>query len=193
MLRIWSSPSEGTGQTQASQESDSSTSNSANRPGGDYPRPPVEIAPAQRTLTESEMTAREIEDGTLSGFISSGAFVTGEAKFKAMLRIDGHFSGRITSRDGELIVGFGGRVDAIVDVSVVTVQGIVDGDLIASRRIELGRAAIVTGNIRTPSLVIAQGATFEGICKMAQQPAGVELSTQSDGPHDARQPARLGS
>lgn len=109
------------------------------------------------------------------------------------MRIDGRFSGRITSRDGELIVGFGGRVDANVDVSVVTVQGIVNGDLIASRRIELGRAAIVIGNIRTPSLIIAPGATFEGTCKMAQQPAGVELSTLSDGAHDARQPARLGA
>ncbi len=90
-------------------------------------------------------------------------------------------------------MGFGGRVDANVDVSVVTVQGIVNGDLIASRRIELGRAAIVIGNIRTPSLIIAPGATFEGTCKMAQQPAGVELSTLSDGAHDARQPARLGA
>jgi cytoskeletal protein CcmA (bactofilin family) len=163
------------------------------QPGGTYPWPPVEIAPAQRTLTESERIAREIKDGTLSGFVSSGTFVTGEAKFKAMLRIDGRFSGRITSRDGELIVGFGGRVDAIVDVSVVTVQGIVNGDLIASRRVELGRAAIVMGNIRTPSLVVEQGATFEGTCKMAQQPGSVELSTQSDCAHDARQPARLGS
>ena len=193
MLRILKDPNEVTGRTQASKESYSSPSNSPNQPGGVYPRPLVEIAPAQRTLAESERIAWKIIDGTLSGFVGSGTFVTGEATFKAMLRIDGRFSGRITSRDGELIVGFGGRVDASVDVSVVTVQGIVNGDLIASRRVELGRAAKVTGNIRTPSLVIEQGASFEGTCKMAQHPTGVKPSPQSDGAHDARQPARLGS
>lgn len=58
-----------------------------------------------------------------------------------MLWIDGRFSGRITSPGGKLILGAGGRVDANVDVSVAIVQGIVNGDLIASRRVELGRAA----------------------------------------------------
>lgn len=184
MFRIGKDPNEATSQTQASNESYSSTSNSPNQPGGVFTRPPVEIAPAKRTLTESERIAWEIKDGTLSGFVGSGTFVTGEAKFTALLRIDGRFSGSITSRDGELIVGSGGRVDANVDVSGITVHGIFNGDLIASRRVELGRAARVTGNIQTPSLVIEQGATFDGTCKMAQPPAGVEKkakpSTQSD-------------
>lgn len=171
MLRIGKSPNEGTSQTQASKENYSSTGNFPNQTGETNTRPPIEIPPAQRDLTESETIAREIKDGTLSGFVSSGTFVTGEVKFKAMLRIDGRFSGGITSSGGELIVGAGGRVDANVDVSVVIVQGIVNGDLTASRRVELGRAAKVTGNIQTPSLVIEQGATFEGACKMRQQPA----------------------
>jgi cytoskeletal protein CcmA (bactofilin family) len=174
MLRIGKNPNEETSQTPAGKESYSSTGISPNQIGEAYPRPPTEIASAPRAQTESETIAREIKDGTLSGFVSSGTFVTGEVKFKAMLRIDGRFSGRITSSGGELIVGAGGRVDANVDVSVVIVQGIVNGDLIASRRVELGRAAKVTGNIQTPSLVIEQGATFEGACKMGQQPANAE-------------------
>jgi cytoskeletal protein CcmA (bactofilin family) len=43
-----------------------------------------------------------------------------------------------------------------------------NGDIIAGQRIELGRAAKVSGNIQTPSLVIEQGAVFEGSCKMVQ-------------------------
>ena len=173
MLRIGKNTNEGTSQTQASEESYFPTNKSPHQAAETY-TPPIEITSAPRALTESETIACEIKDGTLSGFVSSGTFVTGEVKFKAMLRIDGRFSGRITSTGGKLIVGAGGRVDANVDVSVAIVQGIVNGDLIASRRVELGRAARVIGNIQTPSLAIEQGATFEGACKMRPQSANAE-------------------
>jgi cytoskeletal protein CcmA (bactofilin family) len=127
-----------------------------------------------KALTESENLAREIKDGTLSGFIGSGTAVTGEATFKAMLRIDGHMSGRISSTTGTLVVGAGGQVDANIEVAVATIQGIVNGDIVAGQRCELGRAAKVNGNIQTPSLVIEQGAVFEGGCKMIQQKAAAE-------------------
>jgi cytoskeletal protein CcmA (bactofilin family) len=189
MLRIGKNANEGTSQTQASEES-FPTNKSPYQTGETYTRPPTEIASAPRALTESETIAREIKDGTLSGFVSSGTFVTGEVKFKALLRIDGRFSGRISSSDGELIVGAGGRVDANVDVSVVIVQGTVNGDLIASRRVELGRAAKVTGDIQTPSLVIEQGATFEGACKMRQQPSNADKAAEAVREYNLRDNSR---
>jgi cytoskeletal protein CcmA (bactofilin family) len=85
-----------------------------------------------------------------------------------MLRVDGRFSGRISSAGGALIVGAGGQVDANIEVAVATIHGVVNGDIIASDRIELGRAAKLTGNIQTPSLMIEQGAIFEGSCKMVK-------------------------
>jgi cytoskeletal protein CcmA (bactofilin family) len=135
---------------------------------------PVEASATPRALSESETIAREIKDGTLSGFVGSGTNVTGEASFKSLLRIDGHFSGRVSSTTGTLIVGSGGQVDANVEVAVAQIQGIVNGDIIASQRIELGRAGKLNGNIQTPSLVIEQGGVFEGSCKMIQQKAATE-------------------
>ena len=70
-------------------------------------KPATESAPtpARGAMTESETLARDIKEGTLSGFVGGGTDVTGEANFKAMMRVDGHFSGRITSSSGTLIVG----------------------------------------------------------------------------------------
>jgi len=127
---------------------------------------PTESAATPKALTESETIAREIKDGSLSGFVGSGTVITGEASFKSMLRVDGRFSGRITSTGGALIVGAGGQVDANIEVAVATIHGVVNGDIVASDRIELGRAAKLNGNIQTPSLMIEQGAIFEGSCKM---------------------------
>jgi cytoskeletal protein CcmA (bactofilin family) len=131
-------------------------------------------AASSRALTESESLARDIKEGTLSGFVGSGTVVTGEATFKAMMRVDGHLSGRISSSSGTLIVGTNGKVDANIEVAVAMIHGTINGDIIATQRLELGRAAKVTGNVQTPSLVIEQGAIFEGSCKMMQMNTSAE-------------------
>src|SRR5258705_12110006 len=117
-------------------------------------------------MTESEPLVREIKEGNLSGFVGSGTVGTGEANFKAMMRGDGHLSGRVNSTSGTLIVGANGKVDANIEVAVGIVHGTVNGDIIATQRLELGRAAKLNGNIQTPSLTIQPGALFEGSSKV---------------------------
>lgn len=175
MLRMGRNPNEEKSQTQTQTGTDSYSSRTytPQQNGETYART-NENAAAPKALTESETIAREIKDGSLNGFVGSGTVVSGEATFKSMLRIDGHFSGRITSASGALIVGAGGQVDANIEVAVATIQGAVNGDIVASQRIELGRAARLNGNLQTPSLVIEQGAVFEGACKMVQQKAAAD-------------------
>src|SRR4051794_19538268 len=132
-----------------------------------------------RAVTESESLARDIKEGTLTGFVGNGTTLTGEASFKGMLRVDGALSGRVSSADGTLIVSTNGRVDANVEVAVAQIYGTVNGDIIASKRIEMGRVAKVTGNIQTPALVIEQGALFEGSCRMVQLKEQAEKSTSA--------------
>ncbi|HEY6122615.1 MAG TPA: polymer-forming cytoskeletal protein, partial [Pyrinomonadaceae bacterium] len=131
-----------------------------------------------RAMTESETIARDIKEGTLSGFVGAGTLMTGEANFKAMMRVDGHLSGRISSSSGTLIVGANGKVDANIEVAVAIIHGTINGDIIATQRLEFGRAAKVNGNIQTPSLVIEQGAVFEGSCKMVQMSAAKDKATK---------------
>ena len=143
----------------------------------------VEAKPATETpaqprgaMTESETLARDIKEGTLSGFVGGGTVMTGEANFKAMMRVDGTLSGRVSSSSGTLIVGANGKVDANIEVAVAVIHGTINGDIIATQRLELGRAAKVHGNIQTPSLIIEQGAIFEGSCKMLQMSQAVDKS-----------------
>ena len=174
MLRMGKNPNEEKSQSQSPTQPDTDYANRnySSYQNNDSYRPSPDGA-TPKALTESEAIAREIKDGSLSGFVGSGTVITGEASFKTMLRVDGRFSGRIASTGGNLIVGSGGQVDANIEVSVATIHGIVTGDIIATDRIELGRAAKLTGNIQTPSLMIEQGAVFEGSCKMTQAKAAV--------------------
>ncbi|HEU0252565.1 MAG TPA: polymer-forming cytoskeletal protein [Pyrinomonadaceae bacterium] len=145
-------------------------------------KPATETAPPQArgAMTESETLARDIKEGTLSGFVGGGTVVTGEANFKAMMRVDGHLSGRVSSTSGTLIVGNNGKVDANIEVAVAVIHGTINGDIIATQRLELGRSAKVNGNIQTPSLIIEQGAIFEGSCKMLQMNAAVDKSKKDN-------------
>jgi cytoskeletal protein CcmA (bactofilin family) len=125
---------------------------------------------APRAVTESEALARDLREGVVSGFIGGGTVVSGDAEFKGMLRIDGRFTGRVRSEKGSLIVSAGGVVEADIEVASAKINGTVNGDIIATGRIELGRSARVHGNIQTPALVIEEGAVFEGNCRMQAQP-----------------------
>lgn len=119
-------------------------------------------------ISESESIARDIKEGRLSGFIGHGTVQTGEMNFQAMLRVDGHLTGRVTSENGTLIVGTSGRVDANILVATAVVNGTVNGDIIALEKIELGRSAQVVGNIQAPRLTITDGAILEGSCSMTK-------------------------
>jgi cytoskeletal protein CcmA (bactofilin family) len=135
--------------------------------GSLYPAQAKEAFPSQtRAVSDSESMARDIKEGRLSGFVGSGTVLTGETTFHAMLRIDGHLTGRVSSEGGTLIVGSTGRVDANMLVAAAMINGTVNGDIVASEKVELGRSARVMGNIQTPRLVVEDGAIFEGSCAM---------------------------
>ena len=175
MLRMGKNPK--TDQTESEHMSDNPATqyNTSQQPHAPYPqpadsqyRPQPDNSSTSRPVTESESLARDIKEGILSGFVGNGTTLTGEANFKGMLRVDGVLKGQVNSDGGTLIVGNNGQVDANIAVAVATIQGTVNGNITASQRLELGRAAKVKGDIETPSLIIEQGAVFEGSCKMVQ-------------------------
>ena len=194
MLRIGKNPMD---QQDDEHSNDKQDASAYNTPRNNYPQETTtETKPAGETsqisakaMTESETLARDIKEGTLSGFVGSGTSVTGEVTFKAMFRVDGHLSGKVISNSGTLIIGTNGKVDANIEVSVAVIHGTFNGDIIVTQRLELGRTAKVNGNIQAPSLVIEQGGIFEGNCKMLQMSAAVDKNKKDkDQPLDASKP-----
>ena len=107
--------------------------------------------------------------GDLNGFLDAGSHIQGELQFEDTFRIDGKLTGKAVSH-GDLVVGEGGEVDADVEVGRLFVSGTLRGTVTASRRIEITAGGKVLADIRTPSLVIEDGAVFEGGCSMTSAP-----------------------
>ena len=100
------------------------------------------------------------------GFVGDVVDFTGEVSFRSMLRIDGRFSGNVTSADGTLIVSTGAEVTkAVIKVAVAKINGTVEGNILASRELVLGRTANVKGVVTAPALVVEEGAQFNGCCR----------------------------
>jgi len=72
----------------------------------------------------------------------------------------------------ELRVAPGGTVKADVSANTVVVAGEVIGDCHATERVVLESTGRLTGNIRAPRIVIAEGASFRGTSDMSARAGG---------------------
>lgn len=101
----------------------------------------------------------------ITTFLGEGTAFEGTLKFCGTLRIDGHFKGEI-SGEGTFIVGEAARIESRIRVSHILNRGEIRGSLVAEESIEIHAPGKVRGNVRTPSLVMDEGAMMEGNCKM---------------------------
>ena len=92
----------------------------------------------------------------------------GKMTFEGCVVIHGKFKGEIFS-DGNLIIGEGGFVEGKIDIGNIQIQGEVRGNIHAKEKIEILAPAVVQGDISAPSLIIKEGAVFEGNCSMGRQ------------------------
>ena len=76
--------------------------------------------------------------------------------------------------DGPVTLADGGRWTGTMKATDVVVAGYVDGDVVASQRIEISGTARVSGSLSGHSIAVAEGAVIEGEIKVS---SGGETST----------------
>ena len=103
-----------------------------------------------------------------SGIFSTGPELSGEISFRDVVRVNGYIAGTVYSEDGTLMVDETARVDANIEVAVAVINGIINGDIVAHQKVEIGPGAKIYGNIWTRSIAIKDGAEFEGVCTMIE-------------------------
>jgi len=100
--------------------------------------------------------------------IGAGTEFEGTLKTKAGLRIEGHFKGTIECQ-GDLVVGKHGIVRSQVTARNVTVAGKIFGEVIARDQLMILTQGEIEGNITAASLVIEEGAKFNGTSRMTRR------------------------
>ena len=95
----------------------------------------------------------------------------GLLKFKSPLTIKGSFFGDIEG-EGLLLLDAQAQVKASLRVRHLILEGRLQGNVIATEKVELRSGAVLIGNIKTPVLEIGEGVIFEGQCEMPKEISG---------------------
>lgn len=103
----------------------------------------------------------------VTGVLDKGSEFDGVLSFEGAFRIGGAFRGKIFT-DDVLIIGEGAKVDAEIEVGTLILSGELKGSVKARDRVEIHFPAVFRGNIQTPSLMVADGVTFEGVSQMGK-------------------------
>lgn len=115
--------------------------------------------------TETSLEAAPQRAETPPPSVTPVQYLTGfELSFRGTLHIEGYFTGKVRSDQGTLVLGEGGEINTDIAVGTAIINGTVVGNIDARQRIELGSAARVIGDLRTPALTVMPGAIFEGKC-----------------------------
>ena len=97
--------------------------------------------------------------------IGAGTALTGDLDIKGTLRVDGRCEGAITS-SGDVVIGEGGLIVSAVQARNLQVAGTVKGGIKTSGVLEISSTGKVYGDIEVGKIIIADGAVFQGQCRM---------------------------
>lgn len=112
-------------------------------------------------------------DSVIDTLVGSNSRVNGDLNFSGGCHVDGTVKGNVNAdpeSDSALSISEEGSVEGGVSVPYVVLNGIVRGDVVASKRVQLGPTARVIGNVYYNLIEMAIGAEING--KLVHQPEG---------------------
>ena len=114
-----------------------------------------------------EENAVSARTGELHTLLGKGSEFDGKLSFEGQVRIDGKYTGQISTKD-VLVIGESAKVNAEISAGTVIINGIVEGVIRATQAVELHPPARVKGTIEAPSMSMEKGVFFDGTTKMGE-------------------------
>ena len=105
--------------------------------------------------------------------IGKSVLLKGEISAAEDLYVDGEVRGAIELREYSLTVGPNGKVEANVTAREIIVYGSLNGNVVASEKVEIRKTGSILGDLSTARIIIEDGAYFKGsidIVKPGQKP-----------------------
>jgi cytoskeletal protein CcmA (bactofilin family) len=110
-------------------------------------------------------------------FLGRGVDFKGIINFDGTVRIDGRLEGEVHTK-GTLVIGEHAIIKGLISAGTLICGGRIKATITATERVQLLKPAIVVGDIRTPSIVIEEGAHIHGMCDMGVNKWSEEISQE---------------
>jgi cytoskeletal protein CcmA (bactofilin family) len=121
---------------------------------------------------------KEEDLSRLDTLIGNGTILEGTLTSRESICIEGTVRGKILC-EGSVIVGPKGRVDADVYAETVLVGGEVNGNIVSKSKLEITTSGKLRGDIKTGSLIVAEGVIFEGKCQMITEDNAIDQASET--------------
>lgn len=102
----------------------------------------------------------------------------GNLTFDKQLKIMGKYYGSITS-NGTLYIEDTAYIEGDISVKKSVIAGQINGDVIATEKIEVLSNSVIKGNLKAPVIRIADGVEIEGRCQMILDADTVDIFSTS--------------
>jgi cytoskeletal protein CcmA (bactofilin family) len=147
------------------------------------PRP--ESSPARTESAPPRSSAPSSRDAAVIG---PSIHIDGDVRGEEDLLIEGEVSGTVNLKNNSLTIGPNGKVHADVYAHSIYVDGLCEGDLFGSERVNVRKSATVRGNITSPRVSLEDGAKFKGAIEMDPQAGQNRVQPKSAAPQPQAAP-----
>jgi cytoskeletal protein CcmA (bactofilin family) len=103
--------------------------------------------------------------------IGNQIFIEGNIRGEEDLLIEGSVKGSIEMKAHHLTVGSKGQVEAEVRAANVTISGKLEGNVYATGKVEITKAADFNGEIKAKSISVEDGAYLKAVIELEREPA----------------------
>lgn len=126
---------------------------------------PAAPEPLPETRPRVEKPMRASAGGEMAN-IGKSITIKGDLSGNEDLIVEGNVEGRIDLPNNQLTIGANGNVKADISAKTIVVVGKVAGNVTGVERIQIEATGSVQGDVRTPRLVVQEGATVNGSVEM---------------------------
>lgn len=124
----------------------------------------------------SESKARRIHDRAAgpATLISEGCKISGVISGEGDFMVSGEIDGEC-ELDGSLTIATSGFWKGRIKATAIIVAGTVEGDIVATGRVEISDTARITGTVTGEAIAVAEGAVVQGKMKTTGKTDPVEF------------------
>lgn len=117
--------------------------------------------------------SKRVDVSSTDTLIGEGSVFEGKIKSEASLRVEGQMIGDIEC-GGDVTIGEGGKAKSNITARNVVIAGTVNGNVTTRGTLTLTSTGQLYGNTSAQSLVVSEGAIFQGTSRMEAKGAPVE-------------------
>ncbi len=113
------------------------------------------------------------KDSAQTTVIAKGTVIEGKFACTDNVRLDGAIHGEVHA-DKRFVMGEGSHVKGNIHARDAVIKGKINGDLFVLEALHLLESAVIEGNITARTMVVDEGARYNGSCKIGDSTAAAK-------------------